>query len=429
MNTSHKQKTRRPGEADPDFGKHGSVSMYELDFPEKLQGTRLIHGLAHSDGKVIIGADLYDAKIQLNVYALIRLNDDGRLDKKFAELGFHVGSFLDGHSCGAGKVTVLDDGKILLLGWTLSPDNGWGELVVARFHENGGIDESFGEKGRRIIPNAENSKFVVTSESIQVNSQGTLFITANYANPDASDHYSASIYSIKADGSWNNEFNGTGHLKFTVDAASPFTAVNSCLLQGDKLLIAGNALLQGLETAYVARLNPDGSPDRGFGDIRTPGLFTLRVNNLSNRFNDLSQGPDGSLACFGQSGADWETSAEGLLSMLTPNGTPHRLFNNGEPLLTQLDSSPTGIRWRCGYTQEDGKLVALSGDQNPYLARLLPDGKPDEGFGESGYVELKDSDVDKKPLFQLIKGSDNRILLSLNYAHLGGFGRIDAYLG
>lgn len=376
----------------------------------------------------MIGADLYDSEHLLYVYALIRLNSNGSLDEKFAKKGLHFGSFLDGHSCGAGKVTVLPEGQILLLGWTLSPNNGWAELVVARFDKNGVIDRNFGENGRRIIKNSEKRKFVITSESVQVNSLGTMFITANYADPENLDHYSGNIYSLKADGSFNEEFNGTGHLEFRVDDKSPFTEINSCLLQGDKLLIAGNALMEGLDAAYVARLNPDGSQDREFGNDQTYGLYILRDDKLSNRFNDLRQGSGSSLACFGQSGNS-HTSAKGLLSMLTPNGTPHRLFNDGKPLLTPLESSPTGIRWRCGYTQEDGKIVALSGDQNPYLARLLPDGKPDEGFGKSGYVELKEADVDKTPPFQLIKGHDDRILLSFNFLHMSGFGRIDAYLG
>jgi uncharacterized delta-60 repeat protein len=427
MSTPLDKQLPQPGDADLSFANSGVFSLSNASLPPDLEGARLINGLAlQPDGKIVVGAGLYHANDERYVYALIRLNTDGSLDTQFADEGVRFGNFLNGYSAGGGKISVLPDGKILMLGWTLSESTGWASLVVARFLPNGDIDEEFGEQGRRIIENGEKSKFVSTSETLQIDTDGKLFVTANYVNPDASDHYSASIFSFLPNGLLNGNFNGTGRLDFRADNSGPYTVIGSCLLQGNKLLIAGDALLQGLSTAYVARLHPDGILDQTFGDVQTRGLYTIRVDNQDSRFNDLSHKADGSLACFGQIGTDSETGAQGLLVMLTPNGSPHQMFNEGKPLLTRLSDSD-GTRWRCGYAQSDGSLVALSGDNEMYLARFLPEGVPDREFGNSGHVVLPD--LRKLPPCQLIKRPDNRVLLSFNFSHLDSLGLIHSYIG
>ncbi|MCR8933020.1 MULTISPECIES: hypothetical protein [Pseudomonas] len=427
MNTVQRH---QPGSPNLDFGVSGELTLRRLDLPEEFNGTRLVKGLAlQPDGKIIIGAELFNGKSDRSVYALIRLHTDGSLDKTFAEQGIQSASFVKGQSCGSGKVRVLADGKLLLLGWTLREDDGWAHLVIARFNQNGNVDEGFGDHGRLIIENAERSKFVVTSETMQTTTQDNFFVTANYVDPHASDHFSGRIFSVRPDGSWNTDFNGTGRLDFRVDTTGPFTAVNACLEQGDKLLVAGNALWHGLDHAYVARISHDGQLDQRFGDPKTPGLHILRINQKDCKFNDLNKKSDGSLACFGQCGADAEPDSQGLLTLLTPNGTPHRIFNRGQPLLTHFDGASEGVRWRCGYIQQDGRIVALSGDLELYLARILPDGQADQEFGNLGHVKLNNADVGKLPPCQLVARSDNYIFLSFNFEHLSGLGRIDSYIG
>lgn len=426
MSTPPDKHLPKPGDADLQFGNHGEVSLSNVPLPLEFQGRRLIKGLAlQPDEKIVVAADLYLATKSLYGYALIRLNSDGSLDTQFADRGMRFGSFLDGYHSGGGKITVLPDGKMLMLGWTRSENNDWASLVVARFLPNGDIDDTYGRQGAHIIENGNESKFVLASETMQVDADGTQFVTANYVNPDAADHYSASIFSFDSKGLWNTNFNHTGRLDFRADNSGPYTAIGTCLLQGEKLLIGGNALLQGLDTAYLARLLPNGTLDENFGHRQTPGLYTIRVNNQDCRFNDLNQKTDGSLTCFGQIGADSGSDAEGLLIVLTPKGEPNLMFNEGKPLPTRFNDS-YGTRWRCGYAQSDGCLVALSGDSGMYLARFRPNGEPDSAFGNSGHVELPD--LAKLPPCQLIQRSGNRILLSLNFAHLDEFGLIRSYI-
>lgn len=424
MKTGQLHKTGSP---DLEFGLQGQLTLSLLNIPAEFEGTRLVKGLAlQPDGKIIVGAELFNGVPGLHVYALMRLHDNGALDDTFATKGITSGSFLDGQHCGGEKVMVLPDGKLQLLGWTLYKD-GWAHLVIARFDQEGNVDGGFGDRGQLVIESTATSKLVKTSQSLSIDAEGKFWVTANYVDPQTSDHFSGSIFSINPDGDWNTDFNRTGRLDFK-DTQSPFTTVNACLPQDGRLLIAGNTLQEGLDTAYVARLTSDGQLDDSFGDPQTQGMHTLRVNDKDCRFNDLDQRIGGSLACFGQCGTDLETESQGLLTLLTPDGKPDQSFNEGNPLLTQL-AQQSGTRWRCGYVQANGCMVALSGDSELYLARVLPQGIPDKDFGNLGQVKLDNADLGQLPPFQLIKRSDNRILLSFNFEHLDGLGRIDSYLG
>ncbi|TBN31787.1 hypothetical protein EYC95_29540 [Pseudomonas sp. BGI-2] len=416
----------KPGDPDSSFDTDGVFSLSK--FPPEFHADRLIKGLAlQRDAKIVFAAGLF--RDEAFVYALARLNSNGTLDDDFAGQGVTYGNFLKDKPATGGKVVIQPDGKILLLGATLSGTDGWLHLAMARYLETGVIDESFGEKGHLIIENIGDKKFREDSDTLRVLDDGCLLISANFESPDNPDFLRSAVFRFTPDGVPDTRFNGTGRLDFQASTSSPYTRINTCLAQGNKILLAGHALIDGLDKAYIARLEANGSLDKTFNCAsQTPGLLILRIDERNTAFDDLARRSDGTLIGIGRVGDAFEKTKQGLLLAITPNGDPHLMFNNGNPLLTKLNNED-GTHWNCGYSQPDGCIVTVSGSYPLHIARFLPNGVIDIGFGSSGFITL-DTHTASEPI-QLCRHTDNRVLFSNNNVGLGerGIGLIRRYLG
>lgn len=428
MSSSIQKHSERPGNPDPQFGEDGVVTLFML--PHDFHDSRLIKGLAiQPDGKIVFSAKLLLNINDQSVYALGRLDVNGNLDSDFATNGIQYGGFLNNQHAGGGKVAVQADGKIVLLGWTISEtSDNYAELVIARFLASGDIDLSFGDQGKVVIENTDQYKFHEASDTLRVTPAGDILVSVNYADSHNNFAHLGAVFRFTPTGEPDKNFNGSGRLDFKVDPSNPFTAINTCLMQGEKILLGGHALLNGLGTAYVARLLADGTLDTTFGNLETPGLHTVRINNRDCAFNDMAEKLDGSVVCFGEVGDLYDESTQGLLRVITASGAPHLIFNNGKPLLTQIDTS-TGNSWRCGYAQPDGRIVTASGIRNIYIARFLVDGRPDANFGMGGHIDVNTAVITEPSL--LVRRSDDQILYAANTFGISaeGLGALRSFLG
>ncbi|KAL0630289.1 hypothetical protein Q9L58_010864, partial [Maublancomyces gigas] len=317
MSSPNQKPSVRPGHPDPQFGEDGVVTLFILS-PE-FQAPRLLKGLAtQPDGKTVFSAQLLLNLNNRSVYGLGRLDVNGKLDSSFANNGFQYGGFLKNQHAGGGKVAVQADGKIILLGWTISETSeNYAELVIARFLASGDIDLSFGDQGKVVIANIDQYKFHKDSDTLRVTPAGDILVSANYADLHNDFAHIGAVFRFTSTGKPDKNFNGNGRLDFKVDPSNPYTAINTCLMQGEKILLGGHASINNLGTAYIARLQADGTLDTTFGNLETPGLHTLRINNRDCAFNDLSEKPDGSIVGFGQVGEVHEESTQGLLRVVT----------------------------------------------------------------------------------------------------------------
>lgn len=138
-------------------------------------------------------------------------------------------------------------------------------------------------------------------------------------------------------------------------------------------------------SAYVLRLRPDGTVERRFGN---DGL-ALAFKGVDGAAGELTRSPMGDLLVSGYT-CHFETSIcshdVGLLGALSVNGSRDPAFGtNGVSRI----SSSSNARFQVITIDSAGRILVggTFGPTDATLARLLPDGAPDLGFG-GGVVQI-----------------------------------------
>jgi len=246
------------------------------------------------------------------------------------------------------------DGKIVLAG------TAGNHFALARFNADGSLDLNFDGDGKvdtsfGVIAVGYDMALQPDGKILVAGKAGTGFALARY-NPD---------------GSLDSAFDGDGKVTTAFGADAAGSAVG---LQADgKIVLAGTA---GSDFA-VARYNPDGSLDPGFGGS----------GKVTTSFTESAAGsgvvllPGGKIVVAGMAGRYF------ALARYMSDGSPDPAFGADGKLVTGFQVEP-------GYglaiaLQPDEKIVAIGSTGYFYgstfaLARFNPDGSLDTGFGENG---------------------------------------------
>ena len=143
-----------------------------------------------------------------------------------------------------------------------------------------------------------------------------------------------------------------------------------------KVLLAGYTSTSVKSYAAVARLNLDGSPDRGFG---VDGVARIDSNDYEYIY-DIAIQPDGRIVVAG----DKYEGKNGFVRRLNADGSPDKGF--GTDGLAAIDSGGDE-RLRGVAVQPDGAIVAAgwtSVGKDIAVYRLTAGGKPDNSFDDDG---------------------------------------------
>jgi uncharacterized delta-60 repeat protein len=167
--------------------------------------------------------------------------------------------------------------------------------------------------------------------------------------------------------------------KQTTDFFGGVDQAQSVALQTDgKIVVAGQAT-QGSNTLFaLARYNPDGSLDTGFG---AGGKVTTSFGSGDSAAYGVAIQPDGKIVAVGGSTGDF------AVARYNPDGSPDNSFDVDGKVTIDLRGGSDFAQ--AVVIQPDGKIVIaggtlLSGRLQFALVRLNPDGSLDDGFGESG---------------------------------------------
>jgi len=193
-------------------------------------------------------------------FMLIRYNTDGTPDKGFGTGGKVISDFGGTESTGA--LAFQADGKIIVGGFSRNA-NGTDWLIV-RYNANGSIDGSFGKNGIVRKDNAIEENI----QSISIGADGKIVLggTSFVYPPDFSYiHFDLLIARLNPDGSFDAGFGNKG---VVVIDRSNNDYLGALAIQDDSKIVFsyyysddGNSTQQ----TFLERLNIDGTPDTGFG--------------------------------------------------------------------------------------------------------------------------------------------------------------------
>lgn len=320
------------GTLDPGFGVDGRIATVFDQYDTPIPG-----GLAlQSDGKIVVVGYVVGGPPG---FVVERFNADGTPDMRF---GLVRTPFGDGG--GASAVAVPPDGRIVVGG------AGGEGFALARYNSDGSLDESFGSDGKTTAPGG-----FATSLALQPNG---MIVVAGIGSEGFT------LVRFNPDGSLDSSFGDAGHASIRMGYSDEL----DCLaLQPDgKIVVAGWTSNLAAWVSAIARFNPDGSLDAGFGAGGKvigviPSEFTHAVAIQS----------DGKIVVAGGS-SDPLSGFE--VARLQPDGSPDLSFGAGGRIVTTFRQG-RALRWAEAFgvvVQPDGKIVAAGSSVDGFaLARYL----------------------------------------------------------
>jgi uncharacterized delta-60 repeat protein len=234
------------GSLDPTFGSGGKVTT---DFAaSEDQATALV---VQADGKLVAAGFTMREFGTISDFALARYNPDGSLDPTFGSGGKVTTDFAASFDRAYGLI-VQGDGKLVAAGSVgLGVES---EFALARYNPDGSLDATFGSGGK------------VTTDFAPAGGQATALVVQGGKLVAAGFTISSTDFALaryNPDGTLDTSFGSGG--KVTTDFAASTDQAKALAVQGNKLVAAGSTTVGASFDFALARYNPDGTLDAGFG--------------------------------------------------------------------------------------------------------------------------------------------------------------------
>lgn len=380
------------GDLDPSFGSGGftltGVTTANFSLPPKP--------VVQADGKILLCSELDGNGQTGSDFFVARFNPNGSLDTSFDFDGKVTVDFSSRNdACSA--ITLQTDGKILLAGTSVDTNTSNSDFAVARLNADGSLDATFGAgTGKTIIPFDVGGTDADIGAAVTLQPDGKILV-AGWADTGANGDDFA-IVRLLPDGTRDTTFNGTGRVTVGFDFPNALNKTD----QADAVMVdgAGRILVGGVaENAAnsfdfaLARLTPTGQLDSGFdADGRATIGFDLGDSNSDLSYQTILQS-DGKIVMVGA--ADAGSGAQNndfAIARLMPDGSPDPGFGIGGKVTVPFDLTTNGSDVVTGVVEDSvGRLVLVGAavydamsDFRAAAARLLPDGALDTNFGSFG---------------------------------------------
>ncbi|MGA8277799.1 MAG: hypothetical protein WB784_06355 [Rhodanobacteraceae bacterium] len=384
------------GDLDPGFGNAGLALVGIADGIAGGIGVQ-------SNGRVLICGTRSTGGPSGRDFLVARFTADGLLDDSFNFNG-RVGIDFGGDDDCNG-IAVQADGRIVVAGVTV-PANGNHDFAIARLNDDGALDTTFGAGTGKVTLafdlGGNNEDY---ANAIALQPDGKIVVAGFANNPGHGPDFA--VARLLGDGTYDSTFNLTGRetVGFDLGPGNDDRAQSVAIDSAGRIVLGGDA--QRTSTPFsldfaAARLLPDGGLDANFdADGRVTVAFDLGGGSGSNDDEVLGMTlqADGRIVLAGD--ADISTTGttdyDMAVARLLPNGALDAGFGSGGKTLVPFDLVPDGGDIATGVIgQANGKLVlagyaADSADGSAIeaaVARLNTDGTPDPEFGEFGKEAL-----------------------------------------
>lgn len=336
------------GDLDNSFAKNGMAIIDILGFQDLLVSLNI-----SNNDKIIIGAvadDEYSYRTLRNRMTLMRFTADGHYDFSFGEKG-RVLEYHDPRFKGLMSTDVQQDGKIV--GIRCYDFNNQFDFGIVRFNEDGSVDDSFGTNGK---VHGSIRKFDDPAMDLTIQPDGKIVIMGqSQTGPPPSD---------------------------SRPRANPIDV-------------------------YVARFNPDGSPDNTFGES---GKLITMIKRGFNLPRKIAINKSGNILITG-SVTTSKTKAYAPVFSFMENGWYDTTFAGKGFLPLAYGKMNVGTDLKI--LEDDGFYITGStikrGVEYAFLSRFKENGSIDTAFNKKGFIILNENSYNPKiwvlPNKKIIMGS------------------------
>ena len=282
-----------------------------------------------------------------------------------------------------GGEAVQPDGDIVVAG-TAAPARSGYVFLLLRFLPDGRLDPAFGTGGRvwtDLVTLATPLRGAVTGDvalgsstasAVVVQPDGKIIVGGSTQSGGST---AFAVLRYLPDGRPDPSFGSDGLALTDFDAATNDAVTSLALLPDGRILAAGAAG----DAAALARYLPDGRLDTTFGDARNGTVTT--THGLLNALG-LATEPGGKLLVAGQAGTPGGPFDIGV-ARYSADGVLDPGFGHGGVMTTDLGS--TG-EWPAGVASGPGGTVVVGGASGSsfVMLRYTADGRLDPAFGTAG---------------------------------------------
>jgi uncharacterized delta-60 repeat protein len=246
----------------------------------------------------------------------------------------------------------------------------------------GDLDPTFGNGGKVTTSFTPASDF---AQAVVLQPDGKI-IAAGVAAFDFDFGFFA-LARYNPDGNLDNGFGASGRV--TTDFSEGNDVVTGIVLQPDGKIIAAG-FTSNISDFALARYNPDGSLDSGFG---SGGKVVTDFFGARDQAFSVALQPDGKIVVAGRANTSFEVQSDFALARYNPDGSLDTSFGSGGKVTTEFSGSSDGEATALAL-QPDGKIIvagsAFGSSSSPMpgsdfaLVRYNPDGSLDSTFGAGG---------------------------------------------
>ncbi len=354
------------GSFNTSFGTNGKTTLGTAQFYEELKDV-VVNGSTAYTVSVFTSGPIVGA-VLLRAFSVVT----GQPILTFGTNGLVSTGFATAIVTRPAKVLTQPDGKLLVMYSAPDTTATYEIITVTRRLPNGGLDSTFGVNG--VLEEPEFAPLVAASMALDAD--GNIYVGAFVNSPSM-----VVCKKWKSNGSSDNSFGLSGssiHLPAGADAR-----IYDIQLDANRnVYFIGSRLENGIRSLLIGRWDADGEDLNTFGANfwAYPGATSTLGYSLQftgdGKFLVAGQVEfdggkvRGFVARFGADGSlDGDFAAQGtFLGQVVRNSIAEdlRILNNGKILVAGVQGTELGAKYA--------------------LAQFLPDGSPDPGFGEDGYV-------------------------------------------
>ncbi len=265
-----------------------SIVVVRLNTDGTLDNTFGINGVASASTPDPLMAEVHDMAIQTDgqiltcgtgmeqgsqpCFSMIRFNENGTVDSAFGEHGIVTTEFTDKWAK-ATSIHVYDNGAVLLGGNAHPETSDLADFALAKYHQNGIIDSSFGNNGT-----------VLTDFGLYRNDQ----LTATWVFEDgrilAAGHSSGKVGMAKylSNGTLDTSFGDSGLVVFSDLLNNGIFVSDVEVIDNGNILIGGTTNVGGSSVFTLFKFHSNGSIDTSYGMSGVERLGWTGTHNLTD---------------------------------------------------------------------------------------------------------------------------------------------------
>ena len=367
-----------PGELDSSFSGDGKVTTV---MPTNMGDYAVAQAVViQPDGKIVAAGQHGGNTIER--FALARYNINGGLDQPFGPSNNGKVTTTFGSLAGARSVALQANGKIVVVGWKVSGNNT--RFALVRYKANGNLDNSFGPSNNgRVVTSIGTSS---NAAAVAIQSNGKIVVAGNAQVGNWSRFALARYHNT---GILDNSFgpNGNGKVHTAVGTDSQ---ASSLAIQSNGMIVAAGYSSGGSTSDFaVARYQTTGILDNGFGLGGNGKLVTPFGSPSIAGASSVKIQPSGEIVVAGYSGTG-SASRFALARYLAAGGLDLTFSGDGMTTTTMgpysqatsLAIQPSNGRIvLAGNARQAGKNIFAIAGYDPVTGGL------DTTFGNAGRVK------------------------------------------